>query len=148
MRMWVAVTLLVLGLSLGFAVTASPSWISIGMLGTSLFIGGAAGLTIAVLGRMSRARREIWQASGPWLLAAGLTLWLALHPIYVKDIDLLSLGFIMVVCGLVATVVAAYLVAPWRGQRRGAVRSWLRPPQPYDPDQTRVMQQPPAEKHW
>ncbi|MGB9377995.1 MAG: hypothetical protein WCB04_10840 [Mycobacteriales bacterium] len=148
MRMWVAVTLLVLGLSLGFAVTASPSWISIGMLGTSLFIGGAAGLTIAVLGRMSRARREIWQASGPWLLAAGLTLWLALHPIYVKDIDLLSLGFIMVVCGLVATVVAAYLVAPWRGQRRGAVRSWLRPPQSYDPDQTRVMQQPPAEKHW
>lgn len=146
MRMWVAVTLLVVGLALGFAVTISPSWISIGLLASSLVIAGASGLLIAVLGRMSRARRERWQAVGPWLLAAGGTLWLALHPIYIRGLDLVNLGFIMAVCGLITTALAAYFVSPWRG--RGVLRSWLRPQEPYDPDKTALMQQPPADRHW
>ena len=144
--MWVAVTMLVIGLTLGFAVTISPSWISIGLLGTSLAIAGGSGLLIAVLGRMSRVRRERWQAVGPWLLAAGGTLWLAVHPIYIKGLDLVNLGFIMTVCGLIATALAAYFVSPWRG--RGVVQSWLRPQESYDPDKTTLMQQPPADRHW
>lgn len=146
MRLWVAVTMLVIGLILGFAVTASPSWISVGLLGSSLVIAGLAGLLIAVLGRISRARREPWQAAGPWLLAAGCTLWLAVHPFYVTGIDLLNLGFVLALCGLLTTALAAYFVSPWRG--RGVVRSWLRPQQPYDPDQTALMQRPPVERHW
>lgn len=146
MRMWVAVTMLVVGLTLGFAVTISPSWISLGLFSTSLVIAGAAGLAIAVMGRISRVRREFWHAVGPWLLAAGGTLWLAIHPIYIKGIDLVSLGFIMAVCGLIATALAAYFVSPWRG--RGVVRSWLRPQEAYDPDKTTLMQQPPIDRQW
>ncbi len=149
MRMSVAVAMLVVGLTLGFAVTASPSWISIGLLSTSLVIAGLAGLLIAVLGRISGARRERWQAIGPWLLAGGGILWLAVHPFYVRGLDLVSLGFIMAVCGLITTGVAAFLVSPWRG--RGILRSWLSPQQSqeaYDPDNTTMLQQPPVDRGW
>lgn len=146
MRMPVAVTMLVLGLALGFAVTASPDWISIGLLGSSLFIAGAGGLLIAVFGRMSRARREPWHAAGPWLLAAGGTLWLAVHPVYIKGIDLVNLGFVVALVGFVATALAAYFVSPWRG--RGLLRSWITPQQPYDNDQTALLQRPPEDRRW
>jgi hypothetical protein len=130
-----AVSMIVVGLVLGFAVTVSPSWLSIGLLGTSLLVGGLAGLLITVLGRTSRARRERWHAIGPWLLTAGGTLWLAIHEPYIKGLDLLSLGFITAMAGLVMTAVAAYLVSPWRGQ--GVLTSWLRPgqQQAYAPEQ-------------
>lgn len=145
--MWVAVTMLVVGLTLGFAVTISPSWISLGLFSASLVVAGASGVTIAVMGRMSRVRRELWHAIGPWLLAAGGTLWLALHTPYIKGLDLVSLGFILALCGLIATALAAYFVSPWRG--RGIVQSWLRPQQDaYDPDKTTLMQRPPVERHW
>lgn len=121
----VAVTMIVGGLVLGFAVTASPSWLSIGLLGSTLVLAGLAGLLIAALGRVSGARRERWHAAGPWLMLAGGALWLAIHPPYVKGVDLVSLGFIIAVTGLVVSALAAYLVSPWR--RRGAVMSWLRP---------------------
>ena len=138
MRMPAAVAMIVTGLVLGFAVTISPRWLSIGMLGSALFVSGLAALGIAVLGRISRARRERWHAAGPLLMAAGGTLWLAVHAPYVKGIDLVSLGFIMAVCGLITTIVAAYLVSPWRGHR--VLSSWLRPPVPPDePDHDRTM---------
>ena len=146
MRMPVAIALIAVGLALGFAVTASPSWLSIGLLGSSLVIGGLGGLLIAVLGRTSRARRERWHAAGPWLMVAGGTLWLAVHPVYVKGVDLVNLGFITAVCGLITTAVAAYLVSPWRG--RGILASWLRPPrQEYDDDRTLLMQRPPDDRY-
>lgn len=121
-----AISMIVVGLVLGFAVTISPSWLSIGMLGTSLFIGGLAGLLITVLGRMARARRERWHAIGPWLVAVGLIVWLAIHEPYVRGLDLLSLGFITAMAGLVMTAAAAYVVSPWRG--RGIISAWIRPP--------------------
>lgn len=121
-----AVSMIVVGLVLGFAVTISPSWLSIGMLGTALFIGGLAGLLITALGRASRARRERWHAAGPWLVTVGLIVWLAIHEPYIRGLDLLSLGFITALAGLVLTAVAAYLVSPWRG--RGIIASWVRPP--------------------
>lgn len=145
MRLPVAVTMLVVGLALGFAVTASPSWISIGLLGTSLVIAGAGGLLVAVLGRISRARRERWHAAGPWLLAVGGTLWLAVHPVYVEGIDLVNLGFIIAVSGLVSTALATYLVSPWRG--RGVLKSWLTPVQPPDDDRTMMIRPPPEDRH-
>lgn len=125
MRMPMAVTLIVTGLVLGFAVTASPFWLSIGLLGTTLVVSGLAGLLIAALGRASHAGRERWHAAGPWLLLAGGTLWLAIHPPYVKGVDLVSVGFIIAITGAVISVVAACLVSPWRG--RGVLRSWLAP---------------------
>ncbi len=146
MRMPIAVTMLVVGLTLGFAVTASPSWISIGLLGSSLVIGGLAGVLIAVFGRMSRARRERWHAAGPWLIAAGGILWLAVHPVYIKYLDLVSLGFVMALSGLVTTALAAYFVSPWRN--RGVIRSWLTPPQPYDYDRTTAYEELPGDRRW
>jgi hypothetical protein len=129
-----AVSMIVLGLVLGFAVTISPSWISIGLLGLSVLVGGLAGLLITVLGRTSHARRERWHAIGPWLLTAGGTVWLAIHEPYLKGLDLVSLGFITALAGLVVTGVAAYLVSPWHG--RGVLASWLRPQQqPYEQQQ-------------
>lgn len=125
MRMPMAVSLIVAGLVLSFAVTVSPSWLSIGLLGTTLVVSGLTGLLIAGLGRASRAGRERWHAAGPWLMLAGGTLWLAIHPPYVKGVDLVSLGFIIAVTGAVISAVAAYLVCPWRG--RGLLRSWLAP---------------------
>lgn len=135
MRMPIAVSLIVAGLILGFAVTVSPSWLSIGLLGTALVLTGAAGLLIAVLGRVSGARREPWHAAGPWLMLAGGILWLAIHPPYVRGIDLVSLGFIVAFTGLVLSGLAAGLVSPWRG--RGVLMSWLRPgagPARYQPE--------------
>lgn len=137
-----AVSMIIVGLVLGFAVTISPSWLSIGLLGTALLVGGLAGLLITVLGRVSRARRERWHAIGPWLMTAGGTVWLAIHEPYVRGIDLVSLGFITAVAGLVMTAVAAFLVSPWRG--RGILASWLRPPAaPYQPDRAEYGQQVP-----
>jgi len=130
-RMPIAVGLIVVGLVLGFAVTGSPSWLSIGLLGTTLAVAGLAGLLIGALGRISRARRERWHAAGPWLMVAGGALWLAIHPPYVEGIDLVSLGFIVAVTGLVVSGLAAYLVSPWRG--RGMLMSWLRPGPPAGP---------------
>ncbi len=120
-----AVSMIVVGLVLGFAVTISPSWLSIGMFGTALFVGGLAGLLITVLGRVTRARRERWHAIGPWLVAVGLIVWLAVHEPYIRGLDLVSLGFITAMAGLVMTGVAAYLVSPWRG--RGVISAWIRP---------------------
>lgn len=140
MRMPAAVAMIVLGLVLGFAVTVSPSWLSIGLLGSTLVVAGLAAMAIAVLGRVSRARRERWHAAGPCLLAAGGALWLAVHPPYVRGLDLLSLGFILAVTGVVLSCVACYLVSPWRG--RDTVSSWLRPRAPLDDDQTTVFHPP------
>ncbi len=139
-----AVSMIVLGLVLGFAVTISPSWLSIGLLGTSVLVGGLAGLLINVLGRMSRSRRERWHAIGPWLLVAGGAVWLAIHEPYVRGLDLLSLGFITAMAGLVLTGVAAYLVSPWRG--RGILASWLRPSAPQATDGEQPDHQPPYQQ--
>jgi len=141
-----AVTMLMAGLALGFAVTASPSWVSIGLLGSSLVVAGLGGLLVAVLGRISGARRERWHAAGPWLIAVGGILWLAVHPVYVKGVDLVNLGFIVAVSGVVSTGLAAYLVSPWHA--RGILRSWLQVQQPYDPDQTTLIQPPPDDRRW
>jgi len=124
-RLPMATILIVTGLVLGFAVTVSPSWLSLGSLGATLFVAGLTGVLIASLGRLSDARRERWHAAGPWLMVAGGTLWLALRPPYVRGVDLVSLGFILALTGLLVSALAAYLVAPWRG--RGVLRSWLRP---------------------
>ncbi|MDQ6874015.1 MAG: hypothetical protein M3042_02990 [Actinomycetota bacterium] len=141
MRMPAAVAMIVVGLILGFAVTASPSWLSIGLLGSMLVVAGLAALAIAVMGRVSGARRERWHAAGPCLIAAGGGLWLAVHPPYVRGLDLLSLGFILALTGAGLSCVAGYLVSPWRG--RGALSSWLRPPAPFDDDPTTVFHRPP-----
>jgi len=127
-RVPMAVSMIVAGLVLGFAVTASPSWLSIGMLGSTLVIAGAAGLLIGVLGRLSHARRQRWHAVGPWLMIAGGALWLALRLPYMTGLDPVSLGFILALTGLVVSCLAAYLVSPWRGS--GVVGSWLRPGTP------------------
>lgn len=140
MRMPAAVAMIVLGLVLGFAVTVSPSWLSIGLLGSTLVVAGLAALAIAVLGRVSHARRERWHAAGPGLMAVGGGLWLAVHPPYVRGLDLLSLGFILAVTGVVLSCVACYLVSPWRGH--DTVSSWLRPPATFDDDQTTVFHRP------
>ena len=132
-----AVSMIVVGLVLGFAVTASPSWLSIGLLGSCLVVAGLAGLLIAALGRVTRARRERWHGAGPVLMAAGGTLWLAVHPPYVRGIDLLSLGFIVAVTGLVVSLVAAYLVSPWRAG--DVVSAWRQPPVVHDDDATRIL---------
>ncbi len=139
-----AVAMIVTGLVLGFAVTASPSWLSIGLLGSCLVISGLAALLIAVLGRISRARRERWHGAGPVLMAMGGTLWLAVHPPYIKGLDLLNLGFIIAVTGFVTTLAAAYVVSPWRGRNLAA--SWLNPPPVPDAEQTRVL--PRASDDW
>jgi len=140
MRMPAAVAMIVVGLVLGFAVTVSPSWLSIGLLGSTLVVAGLAALAIAVMGRVSGARRERWHAAGPILMAAGGGLWLAVHPPYVRGLDLLSLGFIFALTGVVLSCVAGYLVSPWRG--RGTVSSWLRPPPPVDDDRTAIFHRP------
>lgn len=141
MRIQTAIGMTVVGLVLGFAVTASPSWLSIGLLGGTLVIAGLAGLTLATMGRASHTRREAWHAIGPWLMAVGGALWLAIHPPYVRFIDLVSLGFIAALSGLVVTLFAGYLVSPWRG--RGILASWLRPPAPrYYDDQTMQLRRP------
>jgi len=137
--------MIVLGLVLGFAVTISPSWLSIGMLGTSLFVGGLAGLLIIILGRVSHARRERWHAIGPWLIAVGLIVWLAIHEPYIKGLDLLSLGFITAMAGVVLTGAAAYLVSPWRG--RGIIANWIRPPH-RPADETQYYGQPPQQQSY
>jgi len=119
MRMPAAVAMIVVGLVLGFAVTVSPSWLSIGLLGSTLVVAGLAALAIAVMGRVSGARRERWHAAGPILI---------------------SLGFIFALTGVVLSCVAGYLVSPWRG--RGTVSSWLRPPPPVDDDRTAIFHRP------
>lgn len=102
------------GVVVALAVTWRPAHVDIQAAGWMLAVGGVIGLSIGLIGQRRHAPWQAWHASGPWLVAIGGIGWLALGQVGVPDVDIPTVGFILLLTGAGLSVGALCQVSGWR----------------------------------